>query len=127
MTTDTSAIDAIKPILSRLNSVSKDIQASAVMSRDGHSLASVMGDGVNTVRLGAMCASMLSLAEKTSLELSRGRLKQVLVEGEQGYVLVVHIGTKAVLAVVSKPTANLGMVFIEAKKVAKQIAERGVL
>lgn len=112
----------VRPILSRLNSVSKAIQASAVMSRDGHSLASVMGEGVDTARLSAMCASMLSLAEKTSRELQRGELKQVLIEGDRGCVLIVHIGANAVLAVVSQAAANLGMVFVEARKTAKEIA-----
>lgn len=112
---------ALKPILSRLNSISKDIEASAVMTRDGLTLASKIRDDVNQDRLGAMCASLLSLSDKTAKELSRGNLKQVLIEGDQGCILIVHIGKKAVLAVVSKASSNLGMVFLEARKVAKEI------
>lgn len=119
--------NVLTPMLKRLNALSNDIEASAVMSRDGHSLASVLGEAVDPDRLGAMCASMLSLAERTSGELKRGTLKQVLIEGEQGYVLVVHVGLKAVLAIVSRPSANLGMVFVEARKIAKQIAESKIL
>jgi predicted regulator of Ras-like GTPase activity (Roadblock/LC7/MglB family) len=111
----------LKPILSRLNSISQEIEASAVMTRDGLTLASKIRDDVNPDRLGAMCASLLSLSDKTAKELSRGNLKQVLIEGDQGCVLIVHIGKHAVLAVVSKPSSNLGMVFVEARKVAKEI------
>jgi len=111
----------LKPILSKLNSVSQEIEASAVMTRDGHTLASKIRKDVNPDRLGAMCASLLSLSDKTAKELSRGNLKQVLIEGDQGCVLVVHIGKHAVLAVVSKPSSNLGMVFVEARKIAKEI------
>ncbi|MEJ2362461.1 MAG: roadblock/LC7 domain-containing protein [Gammaproteobacteria bacterium] len=111
----------LKPILGRLNSVSKEIEASAVMTRDGLTLASKIRDDVNQDRLGAMCASLLSLSDKTAKELSRGKLKQVLLEGDQGCVLIVHIGQRAVLAVVSKPSSNLGMVFVEARKVARKI------
>lgn len=114
---------ALKPILSRLNSISKEIEASAVMTRDGLTLASKIRDDVNQDRLGAMCASLLSLSDKTAKELSRGNLKQVLIEGDQGCVLIVHIGARAVLAVVSKPSSNLGMVFVEARKVAKDIED----
>lgn len=116
----------IRPVLKRLNNISGDIEASAVMSRDGISLASVMRDNVDKDRLGAMCASMLSLGDKTSSELSRGKLKQVLIEGDNGCVLIVQIGQKAVLAVVSKPTSKLGMVFNEARKIAREIEEAGV-
>lgn len=112
---------ALKPILGKLNSVSNEIEASAVMSRDGLSLASKIRRDVDPDRLGAMCASLLSLGNKTAKELNRGNLKQVLIEGDQGCVLIVHIGKSAVLAVVSKPSSNLGMVFVEARKVAAEI------
>jgi len=116
-----TVVSVLNPILNRLNSISKDIEASAVMTRDGLTLASRIRDDVNQDRLGAMCASLLSLSDKTAKELSRGNLKQVLIEGDQGCILIVHIGKRAVLAVVSKPSSNLGMVFLEARKVAREI------
>jgi len=119
--------DAVTPILKKLNSTSSDIQASAMMSRDGHTLASVLGEEVNSVRLGAMCATLLSLGEKASLELNRGHLKQILIHGEEGYVLLLRIGEKAVLAIVSRPSANLGMMLVEARRTAAEIAELGIV
>lgn len=122
MVSDKNAIEAaVTPILKKLNSTSSDIQASAVMSRDGHSLATVLGGSVNSVRLGAMCATLLSLGEKASMELKRGSLKQILIHGEEGYVLLLRIGEKAVLAVVSRPSANLGMMLVEARRTANEI------
>lgn len=120
-TQEQAIASALKPILGRLNSISKEIEASAVMTRDGLTLASKIRDDVNQDRLGAMCASLLSLSDKTAKELSRGNLKQVLIEGDQGAILIVHIGKHAVLAVVSKASSNLGMVFVEARKTAKEI------
>lgn len=117
----------IRPILKRLNSISSEIEASSVMTRDGITLASVLRDSIDEDRLGAMCASLLSLGDKTSSELERGKLKQVLIEGESGCVLMVQIGRRAVLAVVSKPTSKLGMVFNEARKIAREIEEAKVL
>lgn len=113
----------LRPILKKLHIVSNDIEASAIMTRDGLSIASVMSKNVNPDRLGAMCSSLLSLSDKTAEELGRGKLKQVLIEGENGAVLIVHIGKSAVLAIVSKSTSKLGMVFVEAKKIALEISE----
>jgi predicted regulator of Ras-like GTPase activity (Roadblock/LC7/MglB family) len=113
----------IRPILRRLNSISSDIEASAVISGDGLSIAAVLGDGVDPDRFGAMCASLLALADRTAKEISRGDLKQVLVEGTTGSMLVVRISEKAVLAVAARPTVNLGRVFLEARKVANLIGE----
>ena len=117
----------IRPILKRLNGFSDAIEASAVMTRDGFNLASVIDKTVDVDRLGAMCASTLSLADKTSKELSRGSLKQVMIEGDNGYIMIVQIGSSAVLAVVSQPTAHLGKVFLETKRVAKEIADTKVV
>ncbi|MFP4611045.1 MAG: roadblock/LC7 domain-containing protein [Thiohalophilus sp.] len=119
--------EKIRPILKRLNNISADIEASSVMSRDGINLASVMRNNVDQDRLGAMCASLLSLGGKTASELERGKLKQVLIEGDNGCVLIVQIGDRAVLAVVSKPTSRLGMVFNEARKIAREIEDAKVL
>jgi len=113
----------LAPILRKLNSSSDHIEASAVMSRDGLSVASVLGDGVDSDRLGAMCAALLGLADTTAKELNRGTLKQVLLHGTNGFMLITHVGTKAVLAVASRPGTNLGMVFVEAKKTAKKIED----
>lgn len=114
----------IRPILRRLNSISGDIEASAVVSSDGLSIASVLGDGVDPDRFGAMCASLLALADRTAKEISRGDLKQVMVEGSSGSMLVVRISDLAVLAVASNPTKNLGRVFLEARKAAEFIREK---
>lgn len=111
----------VRPILKGLNASSSEIEASSVMTRDGLSVASVLEDDVDPDRLGAMCASMLSLADKTAKELARGNLKQLLVDGSEGYILLVHVGDHAVLAVVSRPQVNLGKVLLDAKKTATKI------
>lgn len=112
----------LKSLLRELNSISEHIEASAIMSRDGLSVASVLGDGVDPDRLGAMCAALLGLADTTARELNRGKLRQVLIHGSIGYMLISHVGEKAVLAVAAKPDTNLGMVFIETRKTAEKIA-----
>lgn len=113
----------LQPILRELNNVSEHIEASAIMSRDGLSVASVLGNGVDPDRLGAMCAALLGLADTTARELNRGELHQVLIHGSLGFMLITHVGEKAVLAVATKPGTNLGMVFLETKKTAKRILE----
>jgi predicted regulator of Ras-like GTPase activity (Roadblock/LC7/MglB family) len=111
----------IRPILRELNGKSSEMEASAVISRDGLSLASVLGDGVDPDRLGALCAALLGLADTTAKELERGELKQVLLQGTKGVLLLVHIGSTHVLALAAKPNVNLGMVLLEARKMAQRL------
>ncbi len=111
----------LRSILRRLNTSSPDIEASAVISGDGLTIASVLGEGVDPDRFGAMCASLLALADRAAQEIARGQLKQVLVEGDKGTMLLVQAGSEAVLAVAARPTINLGMVFLEARKTALKV------
>ena len=112
----------ITPILRKLNSKSEQLEASAVISRDGLSIASVLGEGVDPDRLGAMCAAILGLADTAAKELQRGSLRLVLLQGVDGVLLLVHIGTTHVLALAAKPDINLGMVIMEAKKTAQLLS-----
>ncbi len=112
---------ALRSVLRELNSSSTDIEASACISSDGYTMASVLGEGVDADRFGAMCASLLALAHRAAQEIQRGNLKLVLVEGEQGVMLLVQAGPDAILAVAAKPSKNLGMIFLDAKKVAQKL------
>ncbi len=116
---------ALRSVLRELNSSSADIEASACISSDGYSMASVLGQGVDADRFGAMCASLLALAHRAAQEIQRGNLKLVLVEGEQGVMLLVQAGPDAILAVAAKPSKNLGMIFLDSRKVAQKLV--GVL
>jgi predicted regulator of Ras-like GTPase activity (Roadblock/LC7/MglB family) len=116
---------ALRSVLRELNTSSADIEASACISSDGYSMASVLGEGVDADRFGAMCASLLALAHRAAQEIQRGNLKLVLVEGEQGVMLLVQAGPDAILAVAAKPSKNLGMIFLDSKKIAQKLV--GVL
>jgi predicted regulator of Ras-like GTPase activity (Roadblock/LC7/MglB family) len=111
----------MRSVLRELNASSADIEASACISSDGYSLASVLGQGVDSDRFGAMCASLLALAQRAAQEIQRGNLKLVLVEGEQGVMLLVQAGPDAILAVAAKPSKNLGMIFLDSRKFAQKL------
>jgi len=112
---------ALNSILRELNASSSDIEASACISSDGFNLASVLNKDVDPDRYSAMCASLLALANRAAQEVQRGSLKLVLVEGEQGVMLLVQAGQDSILAVAAKPNRNLGMIFLSAKKFAQKI------
>jgi len=115
---------ALRSILRELNTSSGDDEASAVISTDGFMIAAVLGEKVDPDRFAAMCASLLALADRAAQEISRGKLKQVLIEGQTGLMLLVHAGNDAVLAIAARPTINLGMVFIESRKTAQKLAAK---
>ena len=92
-------------VLSELNGTSADIDASAVISTDGLTIASMLPQDMDEDRVGAMSAAMLSLGDRTAEELGRGQLDQVLIKGDKGFVLMTHAGPDAVVTVLAKPKA----------------------
>ncbi|MEY2334742.1 roadblock/LC7 domain-containing protein [Acidithiobacillus ferrianus] len=115
--------EMLKSILSDLNGSSADIEASAVISTDGLTIASLLSSTMDEDRVGAMAAAMLSLGDRTAIELARGELEQVMIKGDNGYVLLIHAGHDAVLTVIARKEAKLGLVFLDAKRAASGIAE----
>lgn len=114
---------ALKSILRELNASSTDIEASACISNDGFNIAALLGKEINSDRYSAMCASLLALANRAAQEVQHGELKLLLVEGENGVMLLVQAGENAILAIAARPSQNLGMIFMNAKKFAKKIIE----
>lgn len=114
-------LSAVRSALRGLNGLSVEIEASAAISGDGFIIASVLGDSVNAERFGAMCASLLALADRAAQEINLGNLKQVVLVGETGSMLLVQAGPNAVLVVSARAALNLGRLFIDAAKVAEKI------
>jgi predicted regulator of Ras-like GTPase activity (Roadblock/LC7/MglB family) len=69
-----------------------------------------------------MSAAMLSLGERISLELKRGDLNQIYIRGDLGYVIITSVGGEAILTVMAKADAKLGLVFFDIKKTARSLA-----
>ncbi len=98
-----------------------DVEALAVVSVDGLTIAAVLPSSVEDDRVSAMSAAMLSLGERIAGELGRGRLDEVYIHGDDGYVLLTSIGNGAVLTVLARKHAKLGLVFLEMRRAAEEL------
>ncbi len=115
--------DMLTSVLTDLNGTSADIEASGIISTDGLMMAAVLPQGMDEDRVGAMSAAMLSLGDRTAQELGRGTLEQVLIKGDNGYVLMTYAGEEAVLTVMAKPNAKLGLIFLDVKRAAESVSK----
>ncbi len=108
-----SRTDQMNERLRELQSSSQSVEAAAVVSVDGLSMASSMPANVEEDRVAAMSAAMLSLGERIANELGRGTLDQVYIKGESGFVILMAVGEEAVLTVLAHKDAKLGLVFLD--------------
>jgi predicted regulator of Ras-like GTPase activity (Roadblock/LC7/MglB family) len=120
------AISRTEQMVGRLRDLqtsSTDVEASALVSVDGLIMASALPPDVEEDRVSAMSAAMLSLGERIAMELRRGTLDQVYIRGDNGYVLLLDVGEEAVLTVLARKEAKLGMLFLDMKRAAADLSK----
>lgn len=118
-----SRAEMMEKTLRTLVSSTPDVEGAAVVSADGLVLSSVLPASSDEDRVSAMAAALLSLGERTSTELARGELEQVYVKGQKGYVVLMRAGEDNLIEAIAGPAAKLGMVLLDMKRAASEIAK----
>lgn len=116
--------DELEKLLSSLKDIG-NIEGLSVVSKDGLVISSLLDERFDGETLAAMVATMGGAAETVMGELKLGTPERIIVESPKGKVIAVEAGENAILVVLSSPNAQLGMIFMEAKKTAEKI--RGLL
>jgi len=116
-------IEKMSSILRELRSSLQEIEAAVLISSDAMALASDVSGEADEEMIGALSASVLSMGERAAKDLNRGSLEQVIIKGENGYLLLVHCGPDALLSMLVRPEAKLGVVFMEARRTAEELAK----
>ena len=110
-------------ILKNLTKRTPHIKAAAVVNVEGISLASALEPGTNEESFAAMSAALLGLGENVLEEIRGGTLKEVYVKGEDKMVVIAGAGKEGVLAVSVSSEAPLGLILVEVRKAAKEVAK----
>ena len=108
--------------LRELQVSSPDVEAAAIISVDGLPIATSLPQNVEEDRVSAMSAAMLSLGERIASELGRGMLDEVYVKGERGYAILRAVGEEAVLMVLARQQAKLGLLFFDMRRAAEEFS-----
>lgn len=86
-------------------------------------MASSLPAEVEEDRVSAMSAAMLSLGERIAGELGRGTLDQVYIKGEKGFVILMAVGEEAVLTVLARQQAKLGLLFLDMRRAVEDLSK----
>lgn len=111
----------IQLTLNELNASSEDILASALISNDGLPVVTALSDDVDGDRVGGMTAALLSLGTRVTKELRCGNMNQVIVRGDEGYLLMLEANEEMVLVVTAKEDAKLGLILFQARSAIKSL------
>ncbi|MBC7870671.1 MAG: roadblock/LC7 domain-containing protein [Chitinophagaceae bacterium] len=122
--------EALEEKLRMLHDNVEGVKATVIVNVDGLLVAAFPpGDEENphenptsSPQVAAMSATLIGLAERTLGRLAQGELERLLMEGEEG-VMVVYPAGRASLAVLVAKNARIAQVLSAAKKAAAEVAE----
>lgn len=122
--------EALEEKLKMLHTYVEGVKATVIVNIDGLLVAAYPASDdenphenpTSSPQVAAMSATLIGLAERTLGRLAQGELERLLMEGEEG-VMVVYPAGRASLAVLVDKNARIAHVLVAAKKAAAEITE----
>ncbi|MFX0037520.1 MAG: roadblock/LC7 domain-containing protein [Candidatus Hermodarchaeota archaeon] len=122
MAEEDNITDKLEAVLKKLLSNNREMTLAIITSMEGLPITSILPRGYNETRLSAMIATLLSLSERTVIDMEIGIFNQIFVKGLDGYLLIFDAEI-AVLAVSTTEKVQLGLVILECERASYQIAK----
>ena len=97
------------------------VRSVAIVTTEGLIVHSILEDGISDIKIAAMTATILSVAERVLLEMKSGMLDICILQGDEGNFIVMAAGRELMLALCMDIDARMDIAFIEMRKTADQI------
>lgn len=107
--------------LNDLKNTSEEILGCALISNDGLPIVTALNDDTDSDRVGAMTAALLSLGSRVTEELHCGNMNQVIVRGDDGYIIIMQANEDMVLVLTTGEDTTLGFVLFQARTAVKNL------
>ncbi|MFO7320592.1 MAG: roadblock/LC7 domain-containing protein [Chloroflexota bacterium] len=122
--------ESLERTLKTLHIAAEGVKASVIVNVDGLLVAAFPpGNEENphqnptsSPQVAAMSATLIGLAERTLARLAQGEMQRLLIEGEEG-VMIVYPAGRASLAVLAEKNARISHVLYATKRAAAEVME----
>jgi hypothetical protein len=98
-----------------------DIQASAIVSKDGLMMVSNCTGNVDANLIGAMVAMLIRSARHVVKELQKGSVEYILLHTDLGEILIMNVSSSAILCVITDKYESVGLTIVQMKKASGNI------
>ena len=120
--------EALEDELKKLHFVVPGVKSSVIVNNDGLLVAAFPGEDeenphnnpTSSPQVAAMSATLIGLAEKTLGRLAQGDLERLLMEAEEGTMVVYPAGRASVAVLVEKET-HMGRVLYATRRAADEV------
>lgn len=107
-----SSGDSLDSILQKLKNESPGVEASALISQDGSMIASTFATNMEDTRIAGMATTLQNLGTRAATALARGKAREVIVRGTNGYAIVMRATRDALLLALANDATKLGLIFL---------------
>ncbi|WP_425358623.1 roadblock/LC7 domain-containing protein [Streptosporangium roseum] len=112
--------DEVRREMALLRERIPDVDGCIACSVDGLTIASDLNDGAE--QTGALSSALLALSRRMTGMAGKGAFEETLISGTNGYAACYAAGPKIVLTVLARPGTNLGLLRLEGRKTAANVA-----
>jgi len=125
-------VDILEEKLKQLATAVPGIQGTVIVSLEGFVVATYPpadGQGTSlqhptsTPQVAAMAATLIALGEQTLTRLAQGEMERLMIEGEQGAMIVYPVNQNAALAVMVSKEAKIGLTLMAVARSAAFFAD----
>ncbi|WP_256105289.1 roadblock/LC7 domain-containing protein [Streptomyces sp. ODS05-4] len=117
MTAEAEVLGELRRLRARVPQLTGALAASA----DGLVLARDAADADGAEHVAALTATALGVAQRLTDATGQGGFRELLVQGEHGYVATYAAGGSAVLTLLAEPRINVGRLHLEARRSSARI------
>lgn len=115
--------EVFKTHIDNLRNNIPELKGVLLASIEGLPIVHSLSNGADPNRVAAMAAAASSLGRRISDSMSVGALAEISVRGEEGVLFIYSAGPKAILSVLGPQGSNAGLIHLEARAVAQEIAQ----
>jgi uncharacterized protein len=115
--------EALKKSVQELCNSISGVESAVLETYDGLVLASTLPTGPEEEIIAAVSTATQAAVNRVVKELKQGDIQNTIVLSTSGQIVITDIGGKALLAVIAKRDANLGLISIMSRRAARDIME----
>ena len=115
--------EALKKSIQELCNSIHGVESAVLETYDGLVLASSLPTGPEEEIIAAVSTATQAAVNRAVKELKQGDIQNTVVLSTSGQIILTDIGGKALLAVIAKRDANLGLISVMSRRAARDILE----
>ncbi|MBN1882049.1 MAG: roadblock/LC7 domain-containing protein [Deltaproteobacteria bacterium] len=119
----TYKVEKLTQIISELHTGISGVDAVVLETYEGLVLASTLPTSLEEEIIAAVSSNTQSVVNRAVREIKHGKNHNTLIINSDGQIILTDIDGKALLTVIAKRTANLGLISIMSRRVADDLKE----